>query len=210
MPRTKTKPTDHTLDVLHVIRVVGLIDTDEITARTGLSDDTVTGALTTLAASEHVNRREGRRPGWRVTDPGKERHRQLLHAEMTNRARRRAIEDLHHAFTPINVSFKTVCTEWQLRNGSPNDHSDRAYDASVIARLHDLHDQLDPALSAAAVTVAGLTSYQPRFAAALGRLDGGDLDAFVRPLSGSYHDVWMELHQDLILRLELQRGDDDA
>ena len=54
------------------------------------------------------------------------------------------------------------------------------------------------------------SAYGPRFAKALARLRAGDLDAFTRPLSGSYHDVWMELHQDLIVTLGMTRTAADA
>jgi hypothetical protein len=43
--------------------------------------------------------------------------------------------------------------------------------------------------------------YRKRLDAALERLRGGQTMAFLSPLSDSYHDIWMELHQDLRLLL---------
>ena len=163
-----------------------------------------------LAAGEMVTRREGRMPGWRLTDTGKDRHAELLRVAMTDAERHHAVERLHDAFVPLNIDFKTVCTDWQLHDGAPNTHDDAAYDQAITARLHRIHDELAGPLGDAAGAVAPLKTYAPRFTAALDRLDAGDTDAFTRPLNESYHDVWMELHQDLILRLDLKRGDDDA
>lgn len=207
---TKTPTDDRTLDVIHVIRVAGLVDTDAIAERSGLTPESVTDIVDGLAGAALVTRREGRMPGWRLTDDGKERHRELLQAEMTDTKRRQATERLHSAFAPLNIAFKTVCTDWQLHNGAPNTHDDAAYDRATTARLHAIHDKLAKPLATAAKTVVPFRTYGPRFADALGRLDAGDPDAFTRPLSDSYHDIWMELHQDLILRLDLKRGDDDA
>jgi hypothetical protein len=206
----KTRTDDHTLDVLHVIRVAGLIDTDAIAERARLDQQSVIDILDVLAAGELVTRREGRMPGWRLSDSGKERHSELLTIDMSDTDRRHAVEALHEAFVPLNVSFKTVCTDWQLRDGAPNMHDDAAYDQAITERLHLIHDELAGPLTDAAGAVTPLTTYAPRFTAALDRLDAGDTDAFTRPLNESYHDVWMELHQDLILRLDLKRGDDDA
>ncbi len=44
---------------------------------------------------------------------------------------------------------------------------------------------------------------------ALDAFRGGDDDALAKPLSGSYHDVWMELHEDLLATLGRERTDAD-
>ena len=61
--------------------------------------------------------------------------------------------------------------------------------------------------SAGAITRFG--PYSVAFAAALIRLRAGDGDAFTKPLTGSYHDVWMHLHEDLLLTLDRPRSDLD-
>jgi hypothetical protein len=45
-----------------------------------------------------------------------------------------------------------------------------------------------------------------RLAAALDRVRGGEVAAFARPMADSYHDIWMELHQDLLLSAGRERG----
>jgi hypothetical protein len=66
-------------------------------------------------------------------------------------------------------------------------------------------------LEAAMVPSLGrLVRYGDRLSDAVDGLRRGDRDKFTKPLSDSYHDIWMELHQDLILTLGLQRTAADA
>jgi hypothetical protein len=53
-------------------------------------------------------------------------------------------------------------------------------------------------------------SYGRRFDTALKRLQRGDQSAMAKPLTDSYHDVWMELHQDFLLVLNKERGAADG
>jgi hypothetical protein len=57
-----------------------------------------------------------------------------------------------------------------------------------------------------------MSACAPRFAPYGTRLDScvervmaGDKSAFTAPLKESYHTVWFELHQDLLLTLGLER-----
>jgi DNA-binding MarR family transcriptional regulator len=196
--------------VIHALRVCGCADTHIVADDTMLDVDTVTSTIQALTERDLVSRREGRMPGWKLTEAGKEEHARLLAEEMGDGTVHDAVHHLHEAFVPCNRTFKEVCTNWQLRDGAPNPHDDPAYDRGIVTALRSIHSELGDALDVAGRTVVGFRAYPPRFSAALERLEHGDADAFARPLSGSYHDVWMELHQDLILRLGLQRGDDDA
>lgn len=48
-----------------------------------------------------------------------------------------ALRQIYQDFTPINADFKLMVTDWQHRDGQPNDHTDQDYDASVLQRLDD-------------------------------------------------------------------------
>jgi hypothetical protein len=52
--------------------------------------------------------------------------------------------------------------------------------------------------------------YGGRFATALSRVQGGDLDWFTRPMIESYHTVWFELHENLLATLGIQRAMEQA
>ena len=51
-----------------------------------------------------------------------------------------------------------------------------------------------------------LGRYGPRLAVTAERVAGGDHHLFTGVMCGSYHDVWMELHEDLILTLGIDRA----
>jgi hypothetical protein len=55
-----------------------------------------------------------------------------------------------------------------------------------------------------------MAGYGRRLSRALARVQAGDGDGFTRPLTNSYHDVWMELHEDLVATLGLVRTAADA
>ena len=44
----------------------------------------------------------------------------------------------------MNEVFKALCSDWQLRDGETNDHSDAAYDEACIKRLGVLDDEAQP------------------------------------------------------------------
>jgi hypothetical protein len=87
--------------------------------------------------------------------------------------------------------MKQLCTDWQLK-GRPSD---------CVARLGSLHVRLLPILHELSAAEPWFSRYPRAFEAAWNSLAAGDLDAFTKPLSSSYHDTWMELHQDLLLAI---------
>jgi hypothetical protein len=52
--------------------------------------------------------------------------------------------------------------------------------------------------------------YEPRFGAALAKLDAGEREWFTKPLIDSYHTVWFELHEDLLSTLGIERSQEGA
>ena len=149
-----------------------------------------------------------------LTKEGRAAHPALL-AEAVTDAERDGVGRTYDAFIPVNQRFKEVCTRWQVRPGpdgseEPNDHADEAYDAAVVGELGSIHDDAVKALAPAAEASPRFGRYGERFEAALDRVRGGDQAAFARPMSHSYHDVWMELHQDLLLTLGRERDASDG
>jgi len=115
------------------------------------------------------------------------------------------------AFLPVNRRLRDVCTAWQCRpDGSPNDHADAAYDAGVRDSLEDVHEAILPVLDRLAAVVPGFGRYPDRLAAALDRLDDGEPAWLASPVLDSYHTVWMQLHQELLLCLGVSREEDEA
>lgn len=118
---------------------------------------------------------------------------------------------LFDAFLPINRRLRDACAAWQTRpDGTVNEHSDLAYDDSVRDRLEEVHSAIGPVLRRLAALEPVLASYRPRLQAALDKFDEGDTSSLASPLIDSYHTVWMQLHQQLILMIGLTRAEDEA
>ena len=110
----------------------------------------------------------------------------------------RALED----FLPLDSRMKEVVTAWQMRDvdGEPalNDHSDEEYDRIVLQRLLDLHDEARSWLEPLSDGLARLHLYLRRLDRAARQISAGDHSYIASPRIDSYHNVWFELHEDLI------------
>jgi hypothetical protein len=202
-----------TLLVLRAVRIKGVVDDDMLRAVTGLSPETVGACIAELSEAGLAMRRIGRIPGWALTRPGRERCEAALRAELFTVGRADDVQRVYDRFVPLNDTFKSVCTAWQVRdldNQVLNDHTDIAYDEEIRRQLFHVHDSVTPMVDDLAGILSRFEPYGIRLLDALRRVQAGDADAFTRPMSGSYHDVWMELHEDLLLTLGIGRDDPAA
>jgi len=121
------------------------------------------------------------------------------------------VDKLFDAFLPVNRRLRDVCSAWQTRaDGTPNDHNDTGYDDSVRERLDGVHSAIGPILRRLSVQDPSLSTYRARLQEALDKFDDGDHSWLASPVKDSYHTVWMQLHQQLILMLGLTRAEDEA
>ena len=109
-----------------------------------------------------------------------------------------ALELVYGDFNAINPAFKALVTDWQIRDGEPNNHQDADYDVGVVARLVEIHTSVCPVLTAVTVQVPRLARYVPAFEYALDKLKGGETRWMAAPIIDSYHTLWFELHEELI------------
>ena len=115
----------------------------------------------------------------------------------------------YEAFQPLNREVLQLCTDWQVRpGGAPNDHDDAAYDWSVIDRFEALDDRAGPLLRRLAGAVPRFAPYRERLRDAFRRVADGGREWLTSPRVDSYHTVWMELHEELLAALGLERRDD--
>jgi hypothetical protein len=196
--------------VLHGLRLSGFATTDAVAARWELDDDEV-GVLLEAARSEGwVTHRGGRVSGWMLTAKGRAHAEDLIAAELDANGGRRDAERAYTTFMPLNVSFLSICTDWQLRevDGEPtiNDHADPVHDRAVVERLEAVHPEVITLVSTMSTRLDRYGGYQQRFAHALGRVRANDVDWLTKPVIDSYHTVWFELHEDLLATLGRSRS----
>lgn len=172
---------------------------------TGLTGDDVELALTRLADNGYTQFRENRGL-WQLTPDGRSAHLEHLSADLDGLDVAAAIGDHYETFLSHNAEFKDLCEAWQLRNGEPNDHTDQPYDDGIVAGLNDLHAQAHPVVDALGSSVARMRPYAGRLVDVLGKVQAGETKMFTGVMCGSYHDVWMELHEDLIITQGIDRS----
>jgi hypothetical protein len=184
------------LELLHNLTIKGLARPEEVADAIGWSPEDVTAGLDMLRSGGLVRYREGRLAGWSVTPEGRSERDRLLRAALDVPAGA-ALAEGYERFLPLNTRFKELCTHWQAR--SPGD-------ATVVGGLLRMHPTVDRLLTEMADIVPRFAHYQRRLNVALTRLTAGESEAFTAPRTGSYHDVWMELHADLLATLGRPRS----
>jgi hypothetical protein len=148
-------------------------------------------------------------PTLRLSREGRVRLDELLTAERSN-IDLAAISAAYSDFRAVNNEFKALVTDWQVRGGQPNTHDDPDYDAAVLTRLDEVHQRVTPILAAAAAELPRLGRYSIKLQTALHNVHAGDTVWLSRPLIDSYHTVWFELHEELILAAGMTRETDDG
>lgn len=197
--------SDPRFRVLHALRVKGFAKTDVLSELSGLPVEDIEGELAGLQHDELAAFREARSL-WQLTPKGREAHAHALAVDVHHPGLREALSEQYGPFLKLNEEFKELCGEWQLRDGSPNDHSDTFYDRKVVDRLLLVDARVQPLCHAMGELLERLGPYAHRLKHVAERVDLGERNLFTGVMCGSYHDVWMELHEDLILTLGIDRA----
>jgi pyruvate,orthophosphate dikinase len=118
-----------------------------------------------------------------------------------------ALRRAYERFLPLNTELVRLCNDWQVRAGGvQNDHTDVEYDWAVIDRLRALHDRSSPVTRSMSTSVARFDAHRGRLRVAVQRVEAGEHDWFTSPRIDSYHTVWMQMHEDLLLALGIDRA----
>jgi hypothetical protein len=88
-----------------------------------------------------------------------------------------------------------------------NDHTDLDYDAKVLSRLIRIDDAAQQVCSDLASRLMRFGLYRNRLSTAIERALAGDR-AYVTDSFDSYHAVWFQLHEDLLVTLGISREDE--
>ena len=196
--------------VMHGLRLKGFAEASGVGEAVGLAEGEAKPVLDQLVVEELATYRDGKLSGFSLTKPGREEHARLLRQELESLGARTVIDAAYRQFLLLNTRLLTICTEWQLRDidgeSTVNDHSDGVYDAGVIEKLSDLHDEVEPICNDLGDALTRFAGYGPRLSHALQKVRMGDTDWFTKPMIPSYHTVWFEMHEDLLCTLGIERG----
>ncbi|HEV2029885.1 MAG TPA: pyruvate, phosphate dikinase [Candidatus Dormibacteraeota bacterium] len=118
------------------------------------------------------------------------------------------------AFHVLDLRVKNAVTAWQLREvggaQTLNDHTDAGYDAGVLEQLAGVQRDTAGWLSSQGEAPAELRRYLSRLERALAQARDGDQRFVASPRVDSYHGVWFELHEELILLAGRSRAEEAA
>lgn len=178
---------------LHQLRVRGMLPAGEY-------DDALTAAIVDAGLAAKRGR------FLMLTADGKATH--AAWARLASGSDEEAVtRAAYDAFLPLNRELLEACTAWQVRpDNTPNDHTDADYDRRAIDGLASVDERVDPVLAPLGQSVRRFAQYRGRLADALRKVRAGDGEWFASPRVDSYHTVWMQLHEDLLVALGLDRG----
>jgi hypothetical protein len=198
--------------VLHGVRVKGMTDVAAVAQRFALDRQLVHELLLDYEAMGWISRvRFADVDGWALTARGRAENEQRLAIELDQTGARSTVAAAHEVFVVLNSQFLTAVTNWQIRPTATdplagNDHTDGRWDERVIDDLRGLHAGLRPVNQQLAAALERFAGYSERYSAALDRVDRGERAWVAQPTIDSCHTVWMELHEDLLATLGLERG----
>ncbi|HEY5662905.1 MAG TPA: putative PEP-binding protein [Ilumatobacter sp.] len=191
--------------VLHILRIRGFVTVDGFLESLGHHPHDELARLIDAGLVRHIEQRRM----YGLLPAGKERHAELV-GDLADELKRAGLAEHYPAFLQLNDRFKQLCTDWQVRDGEPNDHTDGEYDRGCIARLSALNTDAAAVIGGFGSVVPRMTRYVTRLGAAADRVAHGDVKKFTGVMCESFHDIWMELHEDLIVLQHIDRHEEGS
>ncbi|HHV22890.1 MAG TPA: transcriptional regulator [Propionibacterium sp.] len=190
--------------LLHTLRCIGASSVDRIADRVGVGPDEAEATLIDLGARGWVAKDAGTFGGWRVTDAGKVADNEAVAAEVAETGCLAGIEAAYGRFEGLNAVALEACTAFQMRtvNGvrQVNDHTDRAYDTRILRQLASVERRGQEVCNDLESVLDRFADYGPRLSEAMNRALAGYWE-YVSEHEDSFHTVWFQLHEDLLVTL---------
>jgi pyruvate, orthophosphate dikinase len=197
-------------DAIRVLVVKGYAGPEGLATALRCGQDAAADALDRLVADGLAEMAAG---SFRLTADGKSVGQEYITEDAAAWGVDNALAALD-AFLALDHRMKETVTAWQMRevDGAQtfNDHSDAAYDAGVLARLAELHVDASAWLAPLVAGLPRLGAYGERLEIAAAMAAAGDGKYVASPRVDSYHSIWFELHEDLILLAGRNRADEVA
>jgi phosphoenolpyruvate-protein kinase (PTS system EI component) len=198
-PSGDVGPIDEAV-VLHVLRIRGFATPDGLTASLGEFPADIIGELVDAGLVRYIEPRQM----YGLLPDGKARHEELLES-LADTSTLSGLSDAYERFLVLNDLFKALCTTWQMYGDQPNDHTDADYDRACVDQLGQLSADVQPLIADLAQAIPRLARYGPRLSTASTNVANGDQKQFTGVMCESFHDVWMELHEDLVVLQRIDR-----
>jgi hypothetical protein len=194
--------------VLHALRCIGFAGLARVSEATGLAELETESELIDLAVAGLVTHISGDFGGWGLTVAGRAADAERIHAELVAAGTHTEVAKAYDAFLVLNPELLDLCAAWQTRFAdgvtTPNDHTDPAYDSRILDRLTDFDQRADVVCAELSAALPRFQRYRTRLTDALTRAKSGELE-YVTNSTGSYHTVWFQLHEDLLVTLGIPR-----
>ena len=201
-------PADRDLRVLHTLRCIGYSTAERVAVAAGLAEDAAREGLDSLRREGLVSHEEGVFGGWSINEKGRAEAVRRVAEELDASGFRSPVETAYDEFLVLNPRLLDVCGDWQIRRigatSFPNDHDDADYDIAVIDRLARIDEEVQPILDVLAGVLPRFGPYRTRLGRALGRVESGE-QRYLTDDMESYHTIWFQLHEDLLVTLGLER-----
>jgi hypothetical protein len=195
---------------LHGLRLKGFASAVALSEVVGVDRSVLDEQLTALLDEHLVRHRDGSPSGYSLTATGRTEHKRLVAEELERAGARAAVEDGYRRFLAENEEFLELCTAWQVREvdgaSTLNDHSDAAYDEDIVGRLVALDHRVRPVCADLGIALGRFAQYELRLARAREQVQAGEREWIAAPMLPSYHTVWFELHEDLLVTLGRERS----
>jgi pyruvate,orthophosphate dikinase len=197
-------------DCIHAVGIKGIVPAEAVAIALLSTPDVVRPLLDRLVDEGFVVAVAG---AYRLTDAGRSRRAELVAAGQKALGAEGALAALD-GFLALDQRVKGAVTDWQLRptGGEPvlNDHSDPDYDGAVLARLAGLHAEAAAWILPLEMAWRRARRYRVRLDGAMERALDGDHRYIASARVDSYHGIWFELHEELILLAGRTRADEVA
>ena len=210
-PADKPAPVELNVDeVLRGLMIKGLVTPEALAVTLAGAPDKIGPLIDGLVAEDLAETSAG---AFRLTGEGRLRALDVFAADRDRAGGEEACVAALDRFLLLDCRMKDLVTAWQIRdvaNQVFNDHTDAAYDASVLEQLGALHGDVIEWLTPLGTRLGRMAVYRERLERALTNARDGDQKFVASPRVDSYHNVWFELHEDLIRLSGRLRSDEAA
>ncbi len=142
--------------------------------------------------------------GCMLTDEGVRRHEELLEVERES-IDREGVAALYERFLAVNQPTKSKCADWQKL---ADDDLDGRF--TIATDLQDILERVSVTLTRTADLLPRFAGYAPRLRGALDKVLEGQSEFLTSPRVESFHNVWMEAHEDYLVTLGISREEEGS